>query len=82
MTFEQFQASRHDVAPADAPPHMADLIACDDSIDNVLMYSSGMWIAHRADGQYWLLLLRDEYVTDDLPRLEALLFNFYIEECV
>jgi hypothetical protein len=82
MTFEQFQASRHDVAPADAPPHMADLIDYDDSIDSVLVYFSETWIAHRADGQYWLLICRDEYVTDDLPRLEALLFNFYIEECV
>ena len=82
MTFEQFQASRHDVAPADAPQHVADLIDYDDSIDGVLMYPAETWIARRADGQYWLMICRDEYVTSDLPRLEALLFDFYSAECV
>lgn len=82
MTFEQFRATRHDVASADAPQHVSDLIDYDATIDTVLLYDGETWIARRADGQYWLLICRDEYATRDLPRLEALLYDFYSAECM
>jgi hypothetical protein len=82
MTFDDFQATRHDVTAADAPQHVRDLIDYDATIDTVLLYEAETWIARRADGQYWLLICRDEYLTRDLPRLEAALYDFYRTECM
>lgn len=82
MTLNEFQATKQTVPAADAPAHVRDLIDYDDTIDSVLVYDAETWIARRADGQYWLLICRDEYLSRDLPALEARLYEFYSAECV
>lgn len=83
MNLETFKATKHSIpaGSVEMPDHINDLIIGDTTVSAVLVYEAETWIAQRHNGQYWLILGRDEYESGELADLEPLLFNWYKTEC-
>jgi hypothetical protein len=85
MTFTEFQATKHEV-DADAMEKSGYTID-DARTARGLMYEGGLVIEYtntsawaeaprKEQGEYYLILERSEYISNDLPQLERLLYQW------
>lgn len=77
MTLEQFIATRRRYQINDplVPDHVLDLAS--PQVSYALVYVGETFIYQLEDGNYWLILERDDYTSKDLGNLEAMLYDWW-----
>ncbi len=79
ITLAEFRDTRREVNMTEAESILGQEIG---GCKAMMIYSHDCWIAVMDDGKYWLNIERDEWLSDDLASLEAILYTIHFaSEC-